>query len=648
MIDISHGIARHDVRQGAAVLADAVGLRAAGRAPRRCRPGRRHAAPRDRRGRRRGGPALRRPRQRPARRRRSTASAAPPRPSTSPTRPPGWSRSRRPSTAATCSPRSPRTSRSATRCATIGEPIDHGSLERARPRAARRSSRRRAPDGRGRRRRRVRQCRRCSPAPPTRTTAGLEPGKRLRVTGAATLRRGRSTRSPSPTSGPRASRAPGRLGGSLALAVNRGDAARTLDLEPGDRVALTLEAGVSRVRAARTSTSERPARPTTSPASWPRRGRRAGTVVTAGRAERRRGRRGRVWSAPPGKALLFSAILRPLELATCCCRSSVPVAVCEAVESLAPGVEARIKWPNDVWIDEAKVAGVLIEARPAGVGGDRDRRQRRDRRRRVPRRPALAGDLGRPRRRCRRCAPCGLRCARPLGRGAAGRRRSTRFAPRRARRPRDRLGGRGTMRTARASPRRRRARQPGRRLPRTASASALGSGEVTLRLREPMTVLRDRAARPVAAEWGLELGPTFAPRAALIRCSRGPWARPQGSRQGGRRSRTTRLRLWSFWAGDGAVPAGPGERRPPRAPPRARDPGLRPLAAVGGGGDPGRRRRRDASLAAGGQALSLGQQARHRLAGQRRWRTGTKRILGSARARALLPAGANLAGVDPW
>jgi BirA family biotin operon repressor/biotin-[acetyl-CoA-carboxylase] ligase len=42
---------------------------------------------------------------------------------------------------------------------------------------------------------------------------------------------------------------------------------------------------------------------------------------------------------------------------------AVPLAVCEAVESSAP-VECRVKWPNDVWIGERKVAGVLIEARP--------------------------------------------------------------------------------------------------------------------------------------------------------------------------------------------------------------------------------------------------------------------------------------------
>ncbi len=89
----------------------------------------------------------------------------------------------------------------------------------------------------------------------------------------------------------------------------------------------------------------------------------SGTIVTAAEQSAGRGRRGRVWSAPPGKALLFSAVLQPLELEHVLLPLSVPVAVCEAIESLAP-VSARIKWPNDIWIDEAKVAGVLIEARP--------------------------------------------------------------------------------------------------------------------------------------------------------------------------------------------------------------------------------------------------------------------------------------------
>lgn len=89
----------------------------------------------------------------------------------------------------------------------------------------------------------------------------------------------------------------------------------------------------------------------------------SGTIVTAGEQSAGRGRRGRVWSAPPGKALLYSAILQPLELEHVLLPLSVPVAVCEAIESVA-AVEARIKWPNDIWLEEAKVSGVLIEARP--------------------------------------------------------------------------------------------------------------------------------------------------------------------------------------------------------------------------------------------------------------------------------------------
>ncbi len=43
---------------------------------------------------------------------------------------------------------------------------------------------------------------------------------------------------------------------------------------------------------------------------------------------------------------------------------AVPLAVCEAAEELAPGIECAIKWPNDIWIEGRKLAGVLIEAKP--------------------------------------------------------------------------------------------------------------------------------------------------------------------------------------------------------------------------------------------------------------------------------------------
>ncbi len=89
----------------------------------------------------------------------------------------------------------------------------------------------------------------------------------------------------------------------------------------------------------------------------------SGTVVTADEQTAGRGRSGRRWSAPPEAALLASAILRPLDRRHSLLPLAVPVAVCEAIEALAP-VECRVKWPNDVWIERRKVAGVLIEARP--------------------------------------------------------------------------------------------------------------------------------------------------------------------------------------------------------------------------------------------------------------------------------------------
>ena len=91
----------------------------------------------------------------------------------------------------------------------------------------------------------------------------------------------------------------------------------------------------------------------------------SGTVVTADEQTAGRGRTGRRWSAPAGSALLCSAILRPLEAHQSLLPLAVPLAVCEAAEDLAP-VECLVKWPNDVWLAERKLAGVLIEARPPG------------------------------------------------------------------------------------------------------------------------------------------------------------------------------------------------------------------------------------------------------------------------------------------
>ena len=89
----------------------------------------------------------------------------------------------------------------------------------------------------------------------------------------------------------------------------------------------------------------------------------SGTVVTAAAQTAGRGRHGRQWHAPAGAALLCSLVVRPLDHRHGLLPLAAPLAVCDASEALAP-VECRVKWPNDVWLAERKLAGVLIEARP--------------------------------------------------------------------------------------------------------------------------------------------------------------------------------------------------------------------------------------------------------------------------------------------
>jgi BirA family biotin operon repressor/biotin-[acetyl-CoA-carboxylase] ligase len=89
----------------------------------------------------------------------------------------------------------------------------------------------------------------------------------------------------------------------------------------------------------------------------------SGTLVTAAEQTAGRGRRGRQWTAPAGKAVLCSAILSPLDARHALLPLAAPLAVCQAAESLAP-VHCRVKWPNDVWVGERKLAGILIEAQP--------------------------------------------------------------------------------------------------------------------------------------------------------------------------------------------------------------------------------------------------------------------------------------------
>ncbi len=89
-----------------------------------------------------------------------------------------------------------------------------------------------------------------------------------------------------------------------------------------------------------------------------------GTVVTAAEQTAGRGRQGRTWTAPPDSALLYSAVLRPVEARHSVLPLAVALAVCETAEVLRPGIECQVKWPNDIHLEGRKLAGILIEARP--------------------------------------------------------------------------------------------------------------------------------------------------------------------------------------------------------------------------------------------------------------------------------------------
>lgn len=89
-----------------------------------------------------------------------------------------------------------------------------------------------------------------------------------------------------------------------------------------------------------------------------------GLVVLADSQRAGRGRHGRRWVSPPGSNILMSVLLLdpsgalPHEAITI----AAGLAVADAIER-ATGLVTQLKWPNDVYLDSAKLCGVLVEVR---------------------------------------------------------------------------------------------------------------------------------------------------------------------------------------------------------------------------------------------------------------------------------------------
>ena len=87
-----------------------------------------------------------------------------------------------------------------------------------------------------------------------------------------------------------------------------------------------------------------------------------GTVVCAGMQTKGRGRLGRQWSSIKNKGIYLSVLLRPSFMPNETTKLTLlsSVAVAQAIKKIS-GLSARIKWPNDILIDEKKVGGILTE-----------------------------------------------------------------------------------------------------------------------------------------------------------------------------------------------------------------------------------------------------------------------------------------------
>ncbi|AWB44982.1 biotin--[acetyl-CoA-carboxylase] ligase [Paenibacillus sp. CAA11] len=88
-----------------------------------------------------------------------------------------------------------------------------------------------------------------------------------------------------------------------------------------------------------------------------------GALVIAEEQTAGRGRMGRKWFSPPGKGLWMSVLLRPSLPLTAAPQLTLltAVAVCQAIRTVA-GVDAGIKWPNDILIQGRKTCGILLES----------------------------------------------------------------------------------------------------------------------------------------------------------------------------------------------------------------------------------------------------------------------------------------------
>lgn len=93
------------------------------------------------------------------------------------------------------------------------------------------------------------------------------------------------------------------------------------------------------------------------------RGAPAGTLIVANEQTAGRGRGGNVWESDAGVGVWCTIIERPADAAAVDVLSiRLGMAIADALEPFAPG-QISVKWPNDLYVGDGKLAGILVEAR---------------------------------------------------------------------------------------------------------------------------------------------------------------------------------------------------------------------------------------------------------------------------------------------
>ena len=94
-----------------------------------------------------------------------------------------------------------------------------------------------------------------------------------------------------------------------------------------------------------------------------------GTIVRADYQENGKGQRGNTWESEPQKNLLFTILLKPDKLRPdqqYMINVVVSLALQEAIAHFIPNHSVQIKWPNDLYVNDRKIAGILTESTVSG------------------------------------------------------------------------------------------------------------------------------------------------------------------------------------------------------------------------------------------------------------------------------------------